>query len=263
MKISFKVRDKSFSSDLSKPHEISIPLQFSGAQPNHFGVEAASREVIKQGSYIGDVKQGGSCNCYQYTVTPHCNGTHTECVGHITEEELSVSSVLKKSLFKATLVTVTPTPAPETEDSYIPSKDEADKLITARELKKVLDGKEQAFLEALIVRTLPNDPSKKSRNYPENPPPYFSLEAIEYVVSLGVRHLLLDIPSVDRMYDDGKLSCHRRFWSEGIDSTNTITEMIYIDDSVKDGSYLVEIQIPSFVADAAPSRVFLHQIKGE
>ena len=35
---------------------------------------------------------------------------------------------------------------------------------------------------------------------------------MEYIVSLGVKHLLVDIPSVDRLFDDGILSAHNIFW---------------------------------------------------
>ena len=41
----------------------------------------------------------------------------------------------------------------------------------------------------------------------------------------------------------------------------TITEMIYADNEVKDGKYFMNIQIPNFTADAAPSRVFLYENK--
>ena len=261
MKIDFNGHSDTFSSVLSHPKEISIPLQFDGPQPNHFGVESATSEVITQGSYVGDVNEGGSCNCSKYTVTPHCNGTHTECVGHITSNAVSISDVLRDSLFKTTVITVNSTSIIESDEHYIPKAEQEDRFITAKEIRRAIDGTHTAFHEALIVRTLPNDQSKKARSYPENPPPFFSNDAMEYIVSLGVNHLLVDLPSVDRMYDDGKLSCHRIFWDNATSLTKTITEMIYVDDSITDGSYLVAIQIPSFVADAAPSRVFLYDIE--
>ena len=71
-------------------HDISIPLRFNEAQPTFFGGAVASEQPLSAGSFIGDVRQGGSCNCSIHTLAPHCNGTHTECVGHITHERLSV-----------------------------------------------------------------------------------------------------------------------------------------------------------------------------
>ena len=41
------------------------------------------------------------------------------------------------------------------------------------------------------------------------------------------------------------------------ESTKTITELAYIPNTVKDGFYFVNIQIPHFVCDAAPSRPLL------
>ena len=35
---------------------------------------------------------------------------------------------------------------------------------------------------------------------------------MNYIVSLGVQHLLVDTPSVDRLLDDGNLSAHNIFW---------------------------------------------------
>ena len=100
------------------------------------------------------------------------------------------------------------------------------------------------------------------------PSPFFSIEAIEYVVSLGVQHLLVDSPSLDRLFDDGQLTAHNMFWEtkQKIFNTKTqhktITEMIFVPKEVKDGCYLLNLQVPAFVSDAAPSRPILYQING-
>ena len=36
--------------------------------------------------------------------------------------------------------------------------------------------------------------------------------------------------------------------------------MIYVDDKIKDGHYLLNLQIPSFVSDAAPSRPIIYKL---
>ena len=38
----------------------------------------------------------------------------------------------------------------------------------------------------------------------------------------------------------------------------TITEMVFAGQQVKDGKYLLNLQIPPFVSDAAPSRPILY-----
>ena len=97
-------------------------------------------------------------------------------------------------------------------------------------------------------------------------PSFFSIDAMQYIVSLGVKHLLVDTPSVDRLLDDGYLSTHNIFWeTKGKEfNTNTknktITEMIFAYEDIKDGSYLLNLQIPGFVSDAAPSRPILYRV---
>jgi arylformamidase len=125
---------------------------------------------------------------------------------------------------------------------------------------------------ALIVRTLPNDESKLSRVYDESKiPPYFAADAMEWIVELGPAHLLVDMPSIDRLYDDGKLANHRIFWnvvrgsrevSAATRIKSTITELIYVPDHVPDGEYLLNLQIAPWDADAAPSRPILFPTKG-
>ena len=92
------------------------------------------------------------------------------------------------------------------------------------------------------------------------------VDAMEYLVSLGLKHLLVDTPSVDRLFDDGHLSAHNIFWETKGKELNpntqnkTITEMIFVPSSVEDGSYLLNLQIPAFVSDAAPSRPIIYKI---
>ena len=122
------------------------------------------------------------------------------------------------------------------------------------------------FLKALIIRTLPNLEKKKKRDYMNNAPAFLSIEAMQYIVGLGVEHLLVDIPSVDRLFDEGHLSSHNIFWETKnkefslTTKHKTITEMIFVPEDVKDGTYLLNLQIPAFVSDAAPSRPILYRI---
>ena len=237
---------------LGKPIDISIPLKFGGGQPNAYGVYAAASEACESAGIIGDTRRGGSCNFERLTLIPHCNGTHTECVGHITLERISIRECLQDVLMPAHLITVTP----EYRDGEL--------LIQQAHLADLTSVNEDT---ALIVRTSPNDDRKLTRTYDENnSPPYFTPEAMRAVVGLGYKHLLVDLPSVDRLFDEGKLLNHRIFWNveEGSREVNhqtrmssTITELIYVRDEVPDGDYLLNLQIPPFESDAAPSRPLL------
>src|SRR5438445_4483268 len=81
--------------------DISLPLRFDGLQPNAYGAEPATSTACEYGDLVGDTRRGGSCNFERVTLIPHCNGTHTECVGHITVERISVRECLKDVLMRA------------------------------------------------------------------------------------------------------------------------------------------------------------------
>ncbi len=269
MKIKFELNKREYKCDTFRPIDISIPLIFNEEQPNTYNVARASATAYSTGEFIGDTRKGGGCNFEEYRLIPHCNGTHTECVGHISLERISVNSILKESFIPSTLITVNPEAAFDTNDIYIPEKNEEDMMITKFILEEKLEFADRNFLEGLIIRTLPNDNSKKHRRYMDYLPPFFSIDAMEYIRKLNVKHLLMDVPSVDRTFDDGKLSAHHIFWNVPLDSKevdvnvhsmNTITEMIYAPDEAEDGMYLMNIQIPDFSSDAAPSRVFIYEI---
>src|SRR5688500_14959896 len=95
MKTLVEIDSKTYAIDLRFPIDIAIPLDFDGEQPRAFGVEPATSVACEYGSLVGDTRRGGSCNFERVTFIPHCNGTHTECVGHITNERISVLDCLK------------------------------------------------------------------------------------------------------------------------------------------------------------------------
>ena len=237
----------------AEPIDISIPLRFDGPQPNAYGVERASARACEAGDIAGDTRRGGSCNFEQITLIPHCNGTHTECVGHITHERIALVDCLKDAFIPTALISVGP------EESS------GDLLITKDAIVGALGGLEE--FAGLVIRTLPNDGGKMERAYGGGQlPAYFTGEAMEFIVELGVRHLLVDVPSIDRMFDEGRLANHRIFWNVEVGKFDTlpdtrvdatITEMIYVPDEVEDGEYLLNLQIAPFVLDAAPSRPVL------
>ena len=85
---------------------------------------------------------------------------------------------------------------------------------------------------------------------------------MEYIVEQGIEHLLIDLPSVDRESDEGKLLAHKAFWKfpNQIREQSTITELIYVPNKVKDGLFLLNIQIASFEIDASPSKPVLYKL---
>ena len=254
MKGKFNIGSSQYSVDFSEKYDISIPLVFNGLQPNTYGVNIASSRAYEDEQFIGDTRRGGPCNFETYTLTPHCNGTHTECIGHITKDRINILSSLKEEIIPATLISISP------------KLKKNDLVITREEILSKLENVSQDFLKALIIRTLPNNENKKSKNYLQEASSFFSVGAMECLVDVGVNHLLVDTPSVDRLLDDGELSTHNIFWETRNKEFNaeaqhkTITEMIFVDNTIQDGKYLLNLQIPAFVSDAAPSRPILYMI---
>jgi kynurenine formamidase len=229
-------------------HDLSIPLTFDAPQPTFFGAPPAAESVVTAGPFVGDVRRGGSCNCSTYTLAPHCNGTHTECIGHVTAERLSVRDQSAEHFSPALLVSVGPAPA-----------------ITRAALAAAISPHELSHYRALVLRTLPNTRDKLERNYDRTPAPYFDADAMRWIVSNGVTALVVDLPSLDR-HDDPELTAHRIFWglppgatsvAQATRPTATVTELAFIEDSIADGHYLLNLQVAPFVADAAPSRPIL------
>jgi arylformamidase len=270
MKISILTNNQTYECACENPLDISIPLNFNGLQPNIYGVKNASANAYEDEHFVGDTRRGGSCNFENVRLNPHCNGTHTECVGHITHERISVHDCLQDAFLLAELITVSPENAFESGENYAVEMNENDRLITRKSLENSrLKTENGNSFDALVIRTFPNGEGKKSRNYSENPPPFFSTEAMRFIVETGIKHLLVDTPSIDKMFDEGKLSNHRIFWnvehgsfeiSERTRFNSTITEMIFVPDEIADGVYLLNLQIAPFVADASPSRPFLFKI---
>ena len=259
-----EIGEKRWSVERTDAVDLSIEMDFAAAQPSFFGAPRAVSRTLEAGSFVGDVSSGGSCNCSSYTLTPHCNGTHTECVGHVTRERVSIRDIATEHFMPALLISVTPQAMEHTQETSTPPPQRGDRLITQEALQCGVGRHSLAGCTALIVRSLPNDRGKLSRNYGTGPTaPYFSAPAMQWIVAQGIRHLVVDLPSIDRDNDAGRLTAHRIFWGLPPDSTavaaathghSTITEFAYMDDAVRDGLYLLNLQVAPFAADAAPSR---------
>ncbi len=222
------------------------------------------------GEFIGDTKQGGSCNADEVTFNPHCNGTHTESISHVINQLFAPADVVTNPLMRAMLITVDPI-THSISDSYQPPIEPGDQLICKHHLTGVCK-KLHSNIKALIIRSLPNTESKFSHQYGADiRPAFFSNEAMQWLVKeTGIEHLLVDLPSVDRLHDDGKLSNHRIFWniepgshesSEEHYHHKTITEMVYVPNGVTDGEYLLNLQLPRLNLNAVPSNPVLFSLE--
>jgi len=85
-----------------------------------------------------------------------------------------------------------------------------------------------------------------------------------------VTSLVVDLPSLDRADDGGALAAHHIYWGlpcgtrdprRALRSRALVTELAYVPESVPDGLYLLELHVPAFGADAAPSRPVLYPVQ--
>ncbi len=247
MKTTLQIENISYAVDLSKPLDISIPLRPTSKNPEAWYLKKPEIKPEEIDGSLARVSKGASVNFNSIWFNPHAHGTHTECVGHISEKFHSVNRHLKRFFFTSELISVTP------------KKKGRNEVISASEIKKLLIGKTP---EAIVIRTLPNDTDKRSKHYSNTNWPCLEEAAALWLREQGVLHILIDLPSVDPEKDDGRLLAHRAFWnypkSPRLDAT--ITEFIYVPNKVKDGSYLLNLQIAPFENDASPSKPVLYKL---
>jgi kynurenine formamidase len=249
MIIQFSHFNKNYRADLTKPLDISLPInEGQSTNPWCYWAEGVKFETIVMGNFVGSVKQGGSVNYQKLSMTPHGNGTHTECYGHISDDPTAtINAHLNQFHFAAELITVSPE-----------ITNDGDSVILLDQIQKKINH----TTEAVIIRTHPNTPEKKTRQYSGTNPTYIHADAVQFLVDRGVRHILIDLPSLDREVDGGKLSAHKTFWKfpHQTRKHSTITELIFADNSLEDGLYLLNLQIISLEMDASPSKPVLYKL---
>jgi arylformamidase len=213
-------------------------------------------------------------------VAMHTSGTHTECAAHLlpgarTLAETGLGTVMGACL----LVTVRPMLLAESRDAYDPGAPE-DLAVTSEAVAHALEAlggvaEERAGWDAVLVRTSPNDESKVRRAWSGTNPPYLTPAAVRLLIDkTRLSHLLVDLPSLDRESDRGRLLAHRAFFfppelgvSEAavVDGTapmpaRTVTELCFAPDSAPDGPYVLSLSIAPIHLDAATSRPVLYPI---
>ena len=241
---------KRFRISLDDPIDLSLPLVENASGPRAWHVDPVRMEPVRSGDQVYTVAAGAPVNFRNIAFNPHGHGTHTESVGHITPEILPVGNLLQRYFFVAQLTSIRPL-----ERRHADGR--TDLVITLNHFREAIG---EQVPEALVLRTLPNETSKCTRVWTGTNPPYIEAQACTWLRSIGVKHLLLDLPSVDRENDEGHLAAHHAFWDfpKTLDTQRTITEMIFVPDSVRDGTFLLELQLPNFSNDAAPSRPVLY-----
>ena len=264
---SIKHNRKTHVIDTSIFKDLSIPYNFNGPQPNFFDVKPGMSTAYKSGTLSYSISDGAGCNIPEISMNIHCTGTHTECVGHLLEKNGSVSECIQDLYMPTVLLTVRPKLFSECSDGYHVAVKGDEKVISKESIEVSYNKHKLNNPLCMIIRTLPNPKEKQFYSFTENYPPFFTNDSLIFL-SNKIQHLVVDIPSIDRMEDDGILGNHRIFWGNcnnvrgeiNPESTDTITELAFIEDDILDGFYFLNIQLPHFVCDAAPSRPILIKV---
>lgn len=240
--------------DTNEGIDLSLPLKNGDQNVNAWHCGPVKIEPVQTDDFIGDVNQGGPVNFRNIFLNPHGNGTHTECVGHISSEYFTINQCLKSFHFIGRVITIKPVVF--WNEAYQIN----DLCIGLNEIKNATQ--KWNGEEVLIIRTLPNDNDRKTKDYSNSNPPYFTAEAMQFVNELGVQHLMVDLPSVDRESDQGLLEAHHLFWGypHDIKLNKTISELLFIPNDVADKQFVVTIQIMSIESDASPSKIIIYPI---
>jgi kynurenine formamidase len=234
---------------------LALTLDFAAEHPRHFGAPPATSEAFRAGSFEGEVARGASCNCRRLVLVPHCNGTHTESASHLTLEQRNLQELLPIAPMSALLLSVQPVAAPGSGEDSLPQPQGGDRLLTRSALLAAWSAHERTRPRVLLLRT--------GTHWRDAAPPFLSPQLATELVERGVEHLVTDLPSVDRLADEGRLTAHRIFFGLPAGSTRlaeatrggaTITELAAFPASLRDGPCAVQIQIPAWSGDAVPSR---------
>lgn len=247
MKVTIEYNSRTIQVNISNPIDISIPIDPSKENVNAWYIKDPEIKPEVVDDHEVSVAKGAVVNFNGIKFNPHSHITHTECVGHITEDVHSINKNLKYFIFLAEVVTIAPL------------FHNGDFIIGVKQLRKALRNKKR---DAIVIRTLPNLEEKKSMRYSNTNPTYLSEKAAIYLKEKGIKHLLIDLPSVDKEKDDGKLLSHNAFWNTDgeLRMDATITEFIYVPNEVEDGEYLLNLMIAPFENDATPSKPVLYEI---
>jgi hypothetical protein len=253
--------DALFDLDLANPIDLSQPIVFDepgdggpgdgephGASEQPFGAPAPRRAPLRTPGFLGDVVHGGSCNCFTLSLTPHTSGTHTEGVGHLTRERLDAWRLVPAELLPCLLLDVVPGASGAISGAALEARWPRDSTDFVPRGALLRNGRARARIDL------------------ENPP-FFTPDAMRWLVARGIEHLVVELPSLDPRDDGGRLAAHRVFFGLAPDSTAlhaaqrpraTVTELASIPESIAPGRYLLQLQVPAIAGDAVPSRPLLY-----
>jgi kynurenine formamidase len=250
--------------DLATPVSLARPLRFDGTDPRHFGAPAPRRGPLRLPGFEGAVQRGASCNCSVIEVVPHCHGTHTESVAHLVAETHDACEVAPRGLLPALLLSITPVDAAASGEDSDPVPQPGDRLVTRAALRAAWPPQLPFAPVALLLRTASTDDAGDAAA------PFLSRQCAAELVARGIEHLVVELPSIDRGHDQGRLCAHRLFFGLPPGSTRlaeaarrgcTITEFAAIPAALPDGPCALQLALPRIAGDAVPSQPLLFRLR--
>lgn len=245
MIIETSYQDSLLKFDLTRGIDLSIPVRRDNTSVEAFYIPHAEMQAFKAGTFVGSVEEGGACNCENIRFNAHGNGTHTECYGHVSKSAHYLPDHLHTHFFLAQLISIDPV-----------LQENGDRIIMPDQIPDFSE------VKALAIRCLPNSEEKKFTKYSGTNPTYLHPETALKIREMGIEHLLIDQPSVDKEEDGGLLAAHKNYWNypDNPRKGATITEFIFVPNEVKDGLYLLNLMVASMQSDAVPSKPMLYPL---
>ena len=255
MKVTVAIDHQSYEANLNDPFDISLPSKVKDGFTAWY-VNPITIKPVQGEAFIGSVKQGGAVNFCDVYINPHGNTTHTECVGHISKEKQEVNNILNRFHFTSQVITLK---AKKIKEDLSEWQKKDDWIIDKKAIEKVLN----PDIESVVLRTQLDYKGLVNKQYNNTNWPYLLPELTAFLRSAGVKHLLIDQPSVDREKDGGQLLAHKAFWDypNSTDLLRTITEFIAVPQDLEDGFYLLNLSFANLCNDASPSRPILYKLK--
>ncbi|MCC6170964.1 MAG: cyclase family protein [Gammaproteobacteria bacterium] len=252
--------------DLASPVSLAAPLRFDGRDPRHFDAPAPRRWPLALPGFSGEVRRGASCNCSTLELTPHCNGTHTECVAHLVDEPLDACEIAPRGPLLALLLSIPPVSAAGSGEDSDPAPQPGDRLLTRVALRAAWPETLPFAPRALVLRS---SAPLAVASTTALAAPYLSRQLAAELVARGIEHLVVELPSIDRGQDQGRLCAHRIFFGLPPGSTRlaeaqrggcTITELAAIPAELPDGPCALQLALPRIAGDAVPSQPLLYRL---
>lgn len=226
------------------PIDLTVPFEFG--KGTAFGLDPPVRRAL--------LPEGAGCYADRIELCAHASGTHTECEGHVNPQG-DFTDILKTwpPLTECYVLRVKCETLGESGESYegsAPSAEPNEKVVSARALEiafsRIPNKDQYSDVRSVVIMTL------------EPEWVFFTDQAIKWLVEKGITCLIIDKVSIDRERCGPKMPAHRGFFSN---RNAIVTENVRQDESVKEGVYILSLQLsPILGTDAVPSRVLLYPI---